>query len=959
MLRILIVCLLSLGTMPLAAVNRALAAGPDHLVVSEVVTGGTSASDELIELYNPTAAPLPLEGLELVYVSASGATVTRRAAWDLGAPEMPPGSHVLVANELGIYAGIADVTYASGMAATGGSVAIRIQGAAAAIDAVGWGTSASTWQEGTPAPAPPAGGSIERLPGGTGGSTVDTEVNAADFAIRTVPDPQNARSSPVPDPGDPGPTATPPPSIPAQPTPTASPTPTPTSTAMPNPSGTPSPTPISIAIARALPDDSVVTIEGDALTDADFTDGGGYVADASGGMAILLDGGSFLRDDHLIVRGTLDDRFAQRTIRAEVADVTVTGPTVGVPAVLESSTGAVNEALEARLVRVDGIIRGSPTLLSGGLAFEVDDGSGPVRVIVGSETGIDATTWASGVRLVTVGVVGQRDSSGTGSSGYRVQPRDTADVEVVAGPTPGPSTGESPSPDPTATPQPSDGAVISIAEARAAAKNARVTVRGVVTLTSGTIDPGSAVIQDASGAILLRLGDDAGSVSRGELVEVAGARSTKGGMDSLRVTVAPRRLGSAPDPGPRALRTGDASEASEAQLVVVRGSLVASARRVSSGTVSFEIDDGSGPLRIVLGARLQADHDALTTGTWVEVRGVLGQETTGAQPLRGYRVWPRSADDLRILAGATDASAGAGGGGGGDGADGGGGDGADGGGAAAGAALGAVGSAGLTGIRVGATLVASAWPELGVGGLLWDGERLVGLSPASGPRLETILDGRVAPLALEMVGLREEGEKRPSGLTLVTLGANEGDTTVGSAPIVAASGTIPGPHDPPRWVSVVGQLTTKGARTSMKLDDTVVALERLCRREGKVPDGATMVVGVALPNPPRIVFGCDGLRPAPALTLALAGPAAAGRTSSDSSTPEAVDADASATSGRRLIAAVLLAIGVGIVAAAMVATRRSRLHDRDDPVAVDTVPDEPAAPGPQLTLVRVPNEHGP
>ena len=51
-----------------------------HLVVSEVMTGGTSASDEFIELYNPTAGELPLEGLELVYVTATGATVTRKAA---------------------------------------------------------------------------------------------------------------------------------------------------------------------------------------------------------------------------------------------------------------------------------------------------------------------------------------------------------------------------------------------------------------------------------------------------------------------------------------------------------------------------------------------------------------------------------------------------------------------------------------------------------------------------------------------------------------------------------------------------------------------------------------------------------------------------------------------------------------------------------------------------------------
>ena len=46
-----------------------------HLVISEVMTGGASASDEFVELYNPSAEALPLEGLEVVYVTASGATL--------------------------------------------------------------------------------------------------------------------------------------------------------------------------------------------------------------------------------------------------------------------------------------------------------------------------------------------------------------------------------------------------------------------------------------------------------------------------------------------------------------------------------------------------------------------------------------------------------------------------------------------------------------------------------------------------------------------------------------------------------------------------------------------------------------------------------------------------------------------------------------------------------------------
>lgn len=944
-LRVLIVCLVSVAYLPFGAVDRASAAAVNHLVVSEVMTGGTSASDELIELYNPSSAPLPLEGLELIYVTASGATVSRRAAWSLGAPEMPPGGHLLVANELGIFAPIADALYASGMAATGGSVALRIQGATTAIDAVGWGTAASTWLEGLPATAPPAGASLERLPGGTAGSTVDTDDNAADFTVRAVPDPQNGGSPPVPDPTLPSPTPTEVPSATPTPTSTASATPAPTGT--PGPTATSSPTPITIAAARGMADGTTVTVEGDALTASDFADGGGYLADASGGIAVLLDGGSFARGDHLVLTGVLDDRFAQRTIRAAGEEVTVTG-TGAAPDPVASTTGSINESVEAHLVRIQGTIGGSPTALSGGLAFEVDDGSGAVRVVVGTATGIDTIGWSDGVGVSVIGVVGQRDSSGTGAAGYRVQPRGADDVELLPATSPTPSPGGSPGPEPTATASPS-GSVVPIADARAAAKQARVIVRGVVTLASGTVDAGSAIIQDGSGAILLRLGDEAGEVSLGELLEVSGVRSTKSGMESLRVSVGPRRIGTAPDPIARSLRSGEAGESVEAQLVVVRGAVVASARTVSSGTVSFEIDDGSGPLRIVLGASLAADGDPFTAGTWVEVRGVLGQETTGAQPLRGYRVWPRDAGDVRVLAAATDTSAAGGSSGLGDGT--------VGGGSVATVSLASLGASGLADLRVGATLVAPAWPELGVAGLLWDGTRLVGIAPASAPHLEEVTEGRAMPIPLELVGLRAFREDARAGLGLVTLGVGPGDTVVGSAPPAPPSPIMPAHTDPPRWVSLVGRVTNDERRQVIEVDGARIVIQRLCSRGGRLPEGTANLVGMATAAPPRIVVACDGARPAPA--LALAANADGGTVRPASGAGALLDPDADATTGRRLLAAALLAIGVAILVVAVVIGRRLE-EDVPDVATDEGLSVEEAAPSAaRLTLVRLPNEHGP
>ena len=96
------------------------------VVVGEVVTGGASGSDEYVELYNGSQLPVELGGLELAYVTASGGTVTSKHRWSerrLGA-----GEHLLLANADGIFAGLADHTYANGLSATGGSLVLRVVG---------------------------------------------------------------------------------------------------------------------------------------------------------------------------------------------------------------------------------------------------------------------------------------------------------------------------------------------------------------------------------------------------------------------------------------------------------------------------------------------------------------------------------------------------------------------------------------------------------------------------------------------------------------------------------------------------------------------------------------------------------------------------------------------------------------------------------------------------------------
>ena len=208
------------------------------LLVSEIQTGGASASDEFAEITNVGAAPVDLAGLELVYVTSTGGTITRKASWS-ASTMLGVGRHLFVANTSGIYAGLADATYSGGFAATGGAIVLRPIGGAP-IDAVGWGDATNAFVEGSPIGAPAAGASVERKPGGLGGNTIDTNVNSVDFLAQPSPNPQSIAAPPAPAPG-------------ASPTPMPSPTVAPTDTPLPTATSFPTDPPTPIPTAEPIP----------------------------------------------------------------------------------------------------------------------------------------------------------------------------------------------------------------------------------------------------------------------------------------------------------------------------------------------------------------------------------------------------------------------------------------------------------------------------------------------------------------------------------------------------------------------------------------------------------------------------------------------------------------------------------------------------------------------------------
>lgn len=721
---------------------------PSTLVISELQTGGVSASDEFAEIANLGSRNVDLAGLEVVYVTSTGGTVTRKATWASNTI-LAPGRHLLIANAAGVYASIADAAYTGGFAATGGSIVLRVVGGGP-VDAVGWGDATNSFVEGSAAPAPAAGQSIERRPGGSAGNTTDTNDNAADWFAQSVPNPQNLSAPPVPAPGpsasptsapsttpestpvpptatpDPNPTPAPsdspapspdpspvptdtlapsvepstsPTESPAptlQPTAVPEPTPTPTLTPVPSadpttspvpqpspsptpvppPTPSPSPTILPIVDARALPFGSPVAIEGTLTMDLPALESGrvGTIQDGTAGIAIYLDttpATAVPAGEAVRLVGTVDERYGARTIRVRVVDIVDLGP-ASVPAPVIAPTGAIGEALEGVRVVVRGVTSGSPTAFADGLGLLVDDGSGAARVIVGPAA-LGSASVPAGTLVTVMGPVAQRDSTGTGTGGYRINATLPGELEILPQPTPSPTVAPTPtptpttsplptaapsptpapSPSPTPTPSPSPTPtptpISSIADARLRPIGSVVTVIGVVQAEVGRLgSPPLLSIGDTVAGIAVRLPDGTRAPARGMQVRVTGATSASYGQLEIRppaggLTV----IGTAAVPTPLATMGSQLGEATEGRLVSLVGAQVGAPRRSVNGDISVDVRDVAGTMvRIEADASSRITVKDLQAGVAHRFVGIVGQHASRKGIADGYRVWLRDRADI-------------------------------------------------------------------------------------------------------------------------------------------------------------------------------------------------------------------------------------------------------------------------------------------------------------------------
>jgi hypothetical protein len=213
-----------------------------HLIITQVQIASTgAASDEFVELYNPTEADQNLTNLRLTRTNDSGSTIQNLVASMSGI--LASHHYLLIAHPAFTTIPVTpDKVYSASSSGitTNSTIILYDTNHITVIDKVGFGTAKNF--ETSPAPNPPNGQSLVRT------SFTDTDNNLIDFTVSASPILHNSIVS------SPEPTAEA-----VSPTPTPTPTPTPEPTSIPEPTSTPeiSPTPEPTVVPTLAPSPTI------------------------------------------------------------------------------------------------------------------------------------------------------------------------------------------------------------------------------------------------------------------------------------------------------------------------------------------------------------------------------------------------------------------------------------------------------------------------------------------------------------------------------------------------------------------------------------------------------------------------------------------------------------------------------------------------------------------------------
>ncbi len=456
--------------------------------------------------------------------------------------------------------------------------------------------------------------------------------------------------SPTPTP-TPLPSASPTPAPTATPLPSVGPTPTPpTPTPAPTPTVTPGPTPSSapgsvssIAVARSLPVGRQVTVAGVVTAEAGRLGSPPLLAIQDDSGAIVVRIGDTdprpARGTRIEVTGALADPYGQLELRNLVGGLRATGPS-SLPAPLAIDLAQLGDAVEARLVTIEGTADSKPAkATSGDLGFLLSVAGGKVRIVADGSAGLSAGSISAGDRLRLTGILGQRASRKGATDGFRIWLRDGDDVVRLSGPAASTGPGASASPS-----RGSAGARTMSIAAAILAKAGDSIVEGVVTIRPTLLDATGRrlVIQDRSAAIEVLLPTGAAAPAVGSRVRVTGELGQAYGAPRIRAA-AIGRIGSG-SVAPLEIRSAPAA-GHEWRLVRVRGDIVDLHRTGDRWAAELLVGGRRVPILGLAGAGIPSS--ALAEGRTATIIGIVRRPYPSATDRR-FAVVPRSAADLTL-----------------------------------------------------------------------------------------------------------------------------------------------------------------------------------------------------------------------------------------------------------------------------------------------------------------------
>jgi len=361
---------------------------------------------------------------------------------------------------------------------------------------------------------------------------------------------------------------------------------------------------VPIAEARRLPPGSKVFIEGIVLNAlAAFGDSSIYVADRTAAIRVVrIPESAAVPGDSVRVLGTIGIRDGQPVI-SDGGSVILGHSSAPTPHAVSTAAArtANGGSLDAHLARITGAtIESTEVTPTQDLLLTVDDGSGPLEVLIEQSTTIPTDELSTCAILDATGIL----SPAPGGGAWRLKPRSVTDVTV-------------------------DYPSFPIAEARDQPLGSCIFVYGVALNAWGTFGDSTLHVTDGTGSIRATRVRQS-NVAAGDSIRLLGLVTTGTGGHRVLSNAQVSRIyrPAVQQPVPIVLSTADAARASggqhDAALVTVKNANILNATTTPSGDRLLTINDGSGALQVLIESSTLINTSQLVAGAFLtEATGVL------------------------------------------------------------------------------------------------------------------------------------------------------------------------------------------------------------------------------------------------------------------------------------------------------------------------------------------------